>query len=1039
MGRESEIDKLRGNDNYHTWSMAVQSVLVMKGLKKCLSDNVEGEFTTEEDEKCKAQLTLSVDTRIYVHIQKCSTAKDVWQKLKDLYEDQGLTRKISLLRSLISMRLDGCSGMQDYVDGIKVTANKLIGIGFEITDEWIGAILLAGLTDEFGPLIMSIEAAERTLSSDKIISKLMDSQAGEKLKGEAFFGGKKNSQKKDKQKKRKCFVCGSTSHLKKDCDKKEEGTAKAAFCAFVCEKQDSDWIIDSGASRHMTPDERMLSDLRSSDIGEITIADSAKMRVTKSGRAILQLDEKQIDVNNVLHVPRLAANLLSVSQIVKQKNSVTFDENGCTIRNKANEIVARCTENNGLYKFKNASGMCMLSKQNTNAFTWHRRLGHVNFQSLKKMRDGAVEGVDFKDDDSEIRRCEICAMGKQSRFPFKASVNKSKEILELIHSDLMGPMETQSIGHARYILTFIDDFSKKVFTYFLKSKSEVYDRFIEFKAVIEKKTNLKIKTIRTDNGTEYCTKEFDDFCKKEGIQHQLTTVYTPQQNGVAERMNRTLVEKAKCLLFDADMSRRFWAEAINMATFLTNRTVCSSHDKTPEEVFFGAKVDVSGLKIFGSTAMVQVPKQKRRKWDKNSEKLVFVGYDNNTKGYRCINRETGKLTISRDVIFIENVSDDKIIIIEADANDSVRDHEGSAIEELENPKEVANEDDSSMQITEDESSFESIVDESGVSLDDPNITVYEPTENQRNQEPRSPIITRNISKGNPRPLNFLYFVSIEDPKNVNEMKERKDASQWKLAMDDEMQSHRINGTWTLVDLPNGRKPIKAKWVFKTKKNEDGNIVRHKARLVAKGCSQKYGIDYGETFSPVVRYNSIRFLIAYAVKARLKIHHMDAITAFLQGELDEIIFMEQPEEYEDGTRRVCRLNKAVYGLKQAGRQWNLKLDGALQKFGLKKGKMDPCVYHSGNLELIVAIYVDDFLLFYRDESKLHEIKEFLNKNFSMKDIGLATNCIGMRINQGNEFIEVDQTNYIYEILERFGMKDCKPTGTPSATGEKLTID
>lgn len=174
-----------------------------------------------------------------------------------------------------------------------------------------------------------------------------------------------------------------------------------------------------------------------------------------------------------------------------------------------------------------------------------------------------------------------------------------------------------------------------------------------------------------------------------------------------------------------------------------------------------------------------------------------------------------------------------------------------------------------------------------------------------------------------------------------------------------------------------------------------------------------------------------------MKYGLRIYQMDAITAFLQGDLNETIFMEQPEGYTDGTSRVCKLNRAIYGLKQAGRQWNIKLDAALQKYGLMKSKMDPCLYYSGNLNLLVAIYVDDFLIFYKCEKLLDELKKFLCGTFKMKDIGPAKHCIGVRIRQGDGIIELDQANYIREILERFGMSECKPVGTPSDTNQKLS--
>lgn len=161
----------------------------------------------------------------------------------------------------------------------------------------------------------------------------------------------------------------------------------------------------------------------------------------------------------------------------------------------------------------------------------------MNFQSLRKMRDGAVIGIDFNDDDSDIRRCETCAYGKLTTSPFKDSSSKSSDILELIHSDLMEPMENMSIGHARYILSFIDDYSRKIFIYFLKEKSEVMSTFIDFKVFIENQTGKKIKVLRTDNGTEYCSSEFKRLYRKNGIKHQTTCTYTPEQNGLAEHQS----------------------------------------------------------------------------------------------------------------------------------------------------------------------------------------------------------------------------------------------------------------------------------------------------------------------------------------------------------------------------------------------------------------------------------------------------------------------------------------------------------------------
>lgn len=222
------------------------------------------------------------------------------------------------------------------------------------------------------------------------------------------------------------------------------------------------------------------------------------------------------------------------------------------------------------------------------ALTWHRRFGHLNYQSLCKMRDGAVKGMTFSDAAIGLSNCKICAEGKQVRLPFETSKSKTSKVLDLVHSDLIGPMETQSIGGARFILTFVDDFSRKVFVFFLRKKSQVFETFVDFKTFVENQTERKIKILRTDNGLEYLSNAFDSYCRSHGILHQLTNVYTPQQNGTAERMNRMLIEKARCMLFDADLSNCYWAEACNMATYIINRSVCARwNDRTPEEIWSG--------------------------------------------------------------------------------------------------------------------------------------------------------------------------------------------------------------------------------------------------------------------------------------------------------------------------------------------------------------------------------------------------------------------------------------------------------------------
>lgn len=648
----------------------------------------------------------------------------------------------------------------------------------------------------------------------------------------------------------------------------------------------------------------------------------------------------------------------------------------------------------------------------------------------------SVTGFAIKKENAEINRCKICPMGKQTRSPFPKSKTQSKKILELIHSDLCGPMENKSLGGAKYMLTLTDDFSRKTFLYFLKEKSQVTKTFKLFKNAIENETDHRIKKLRTDNGTEYVNNELLNFCEESGILQQFTCTYTPEQNGVAERANRTIVERAKCMLYDAGLETRFWAEACNMAAHLMNRTVRSALNfKTPEELWNGEKPDISHLKIFGTKVMVHTPKQKRTKWAPKSMEMIFLGFDHQTKGYRCYDPNKRQVIISRDVKFFESPS--STVTVDVLGGDEERKND------------EVNESTASIETAESNESTDTVVDATILNtqqeIDNTNDSQ---SESEDDREVDSTFTTRakidgestpkksNRERRQFMPFQITHFALLStEPQTVREATNDKAAIEWKAAMQEEIRSHNENQTWTLCKLPAKRKTIRSKWIFKLKTNDKNEPLRYKARLVAMGCGQKYGIDYEETFSPVVRHNTIRFLMALAVERNMKVYQMDAITAFLQGDLEEEIYMTQPEGFEDGSDRVCRLHRAIYGLKQAGRQWNKKLDQFLIEIGFERDKCDPCVYLKINL--IIAIYVDDLLIFFTDRSLLDELKARLHQKFKMKDIGLAENCLGINIKQVNDFIELSQQKYVIAILQKFGMLNAKPAVSPSDTSKKLS--
>lgn len=379
------------------------------------------------------------------------SALEIWNILKNLYEDRGLSRETSLIRAFVSIRLEDCENMGEYIGKLKEAANKLVGIGFTVEDKWLSGITLSGLTEEFRPVIYSLETNSERPTSDFIMTKLLDLQPSSSSASSAFFN--KNKKKKFKKQK-KCYNCGSASHLsnacdkekksdKKDTDKKDDDSKKKpAFVALLCKEKENDdeWHIDSGTGRHMRTSDIGMYETKRSDIIDIVSANNGVMKVKKCGKVKIEMKNAVIEADDVLHVPDIAVNLLSVYQICKKGNEVSFKKNMCYIKNADGELITSCKAENGVYKIGKKSECCFYTdkKAETNALTWHRRLGHMNLNTMNKMR-AKITGINYTCGERLVKNCEICARAKNCRLPFKTSETKSNDILELIHSDIMGP------------------------------------------------------------------------------------------------------------------------------------------------------------------------------------------------------------------------------------------------------------------------------------------------------------------------------------------------------------------------------------------------------------------------------------------------------------------------------------------------------------------------------------------------------------------------------------------------------------------------
>ncbi|KAK1439791.1 hypothetical protein QVD17_05611 [Tagetes erecta] len=721
----------------------------------------------------------------------------------------------------------------------------------------------------------------------------------------------------------------------------------------------------------------------------------------------------------------------------------------------------------------------------TTAETWHRRLGHASKGKLTKIDFLKTSNFDLDN------FCDSCSRAKHSRLPFPSSSIKTSAPFDLVHCDIWGGYRISSFTKANYFLTIVDDFSRAVWTFLLKHKSEASQCLKSFHKMVEVQFKKQIKRVRCDNGGEFTSNNMQEFYNENGILLETTCPHTPQQNGVVERKHRHLLETARALRFTANLPKKFWGECILTAAHVINRLPSKViENKTPFELIWNEKPDYDFLKVFGCLVYFKNVDTKGDKFEDRGKPGVFLGYPPRTKGYKILDLETRKMVISRDVNFHEehfpfknvegesnNGTDEPIIVHDCHCCDEF------IVTPIENQSPVMQD----PQVNRDQDNNTELNDSPGdlnemdhvINKEQPNINEFETNESheeaiaQTESRPtrsktqpskfkefvlqvppsvRHPTSTSNqVASTVHYPIsNFVSYDSFstnhkafltaitknDEPKNF---KQASQDARWREAMQKEIKALEKNGTWTLEDLPKGKRAIDSKWVYKIKFKPNGEVERYKARLVAKGFTQMEGVDYHDTFAPVAKLVTVRTLLAVAVKKDWFIHQLDVNNAFLHGDLDEEVYMKIPQGFSnDGETRVCRLRKSLYGLKQASRNWYHKFTTFLLSLNFRQSKADHSlfIYEAESIMVVVLIYVDDVIITGNCFKKIQETKTCLDKKFSVKDLGPLKYFLGIEVAKTKDGMVLSQRKYILDILKDCGKLGCKPSSFPIEQGLKL---
>ncbi|KAH9679095.1 hypothetical protein KPL71_025975 [Citrus sinensis] len=916
-----EVEKFDGTNNFGMWQCKVLDVLCQQELDVALEEKPDmmddKEWIKINRQACGTiRLCLAKDHKYSV--MRETSVKKLWETLEEKYMKKSLENWLYMKKKLYRFTYTHDMSMNDHVNSFNKILADLLNLDERFEDEDKALLLLNSFLDEYDHLTTTLLHGKDSVTCDAVCSALYNSETRKKdrkdhrdIVAEALTArGRSQSRKPGKRNKSKerpakdeCAFFREKGHWKKNCPKLQKGKATSDACVAEHDEESDFSLVGMTFICHSNE----------------WILDSGctyHMCPNKGWFSnFKELDGGVIFMGNDNSCKTMGIGTI---QLKNHDGSIQVLTDVRYVPSlKKNLISLGVLESKGL-AITLRDGLLKVVAGALTVMKGTRRNNLYYFQGSTVI--GSASTVSRKDADSEATKLWHMRFGHAGE----------KTLQTLAKQDLLKGINSCKLKFCEHC-----DLGKQT------------------------RTGRKDKRLRSDNGGEYKNDPFLQICQDEGIMRHFTVRDTPQQNGVAERMNQTILEKVRCMLSNAGLGKEFWAEAVVYAFHLINRLPSTAiESRTTMEMWTGKPAtDYNSLHVFGSTAYYHV---KESKLDPRAKKALFM----------------------------DSQEDDKT---------------SSTLQQAE---------------------FEKVkADPAGVDEIDKVLT-QEPSQQEDSIAYRRP--RREIRK----PARFVDMVAyalpiVDDdvPSTYREAVSNPESIQWKKTMNEEMQSLHKNETWELVTLPKEKKAIGCKWVYAKKEGfPHKNEIRYKARLVAKGYAQKEGIDYNEVFSPVVKHSFIRILLAMVAQFDLELVQLDVKTAFLHGDLEEEIYMTQPDGFKVAGKEnwVCKLTKSLYGLKQSPRQWYKRFDRFMKRQRYTRNKFDHCVYFRKLQEgsfIYLLLYVDDMLIASKSKDEIEKLKTQLNQEFKMKDLGEAKKILGMEIcrDRARGKVSLSQKQYLKKVL------------------------
>ncbi|SGY81088.1 BQ5605_C009g05455 [Microbotryum silenes-dioicae] len=771
------------------------------------------------------------------------------------------------------------------------------------------------------------------------------------------------------------------------------------------------WILDTGASQHYVGDASLLSNCQSGNL-KVQTASGQVVHCDTYGMVRFKLKSgASLSLANMYHLPGAPVNLISTRALFKSGAKCGWEDSKDVMTITYQGVILAKTLSGTSYALdftrivEDQAHVATRATVGASLMEWHRRYGHVPVSSIMELvKSGAVEGLVLTNE--KVHDCEPYISSKSRASKFSELATQVTNVLQRVFMDIGFVTEDQVDFQGRKAyLAIVDQYSTAKWTFPLKTKlaEEVTRVWIAFRQGAEKNDWSEIKRVRTDNGTEFTNKLIGADFQSQGILHETSAPYTPQQNGTVERFNGSLMAIIRAVLAASKLSWKYWSYALAYATFVANRVLHTKLEgKTAYEVFYGKKPKVSHFRPFRSTVYAQVPKSN----EYNYRVLVDPDLDH-------------KVIVTRDISVLEHKSE-QVGVPEVTTLPVGPDEEKGPVDN----------DDVVIDKLQDQVDGEQMP---PARQNRPRWEYGDPAVKGRNPgryeeiDANNEISHRTCSQRRDAEQQVMYgsamSVSLPPvPSNYEEAMASPEADKWIAAIKAELDAMACHQVLIDSDLPSGARALGSKWVFTRKENAQGEVTHYKARLVAQGFAQRPGIDYNEMFAPVARPSTILSLVGTAAAQGLFLKQFNFDSAFLNGTMTEMVYMKYPKGWDrPQTGQALRLVKSMYGTKQAPRKWNAAVNSLMVERGYKRSDADSCLYVKRVDEkfIYITLYVDDSMVASNDQEFLDSEIEAFNKVYKLKRLGPVKLFLGLEFERTSDYIFVHQSKYIRDLVAMYG--------------------